>query len=97
MTEPTELYNSPTFGAGLRRYLFQYNNSNTQAMVKDHIIEQLRMFEPCVVPEKTTIVDGLLATGNNNNIAQEYNKLNLTVMLVTTFGDKVEVDLNVNK
>lgn len=96
LTEPTELYNNPLFGVGLRKHIWQYNIANQTAIIKDKIIEQLKLYEPCVEAEKTTIIDGLKATENGNPSisAQEYNKLKLTVMVVTKFGDKVEVNLN---
>lgn len=97
LTEPTELYNSPDFGVGLRKYLWQYNNSNQKAIITKRIVDQLRLHEPCVDADKTTVTDGLLFTGTDaNQIGQEYNQLKLTVSLVTVFGDTVEVKLNDN-
>ena len=52
LTEPTELYNNPDFGVGLKRHLFQYNNENQKAIIRDRIVEQLRLHEPCVDPDK---------------------------------------------
>lgn len=94
LTEPTELYNEPTFGLGLKRYLWQYNNSNTVAMIHDRMKQQLKLFEPCVDPEATSFADGLLFTGSEHDYTQEYNQLNMTVGLSTIYGDKVEVNLN---
>lgn len=96
LTEPTELYMNPDFGVGLRRYIWQYNNDNQKTIIKDRIIEQLRLHEPCVKAEETQIADGLLFTGSsdNNQITQEFNKLKMTVALTTVFGDSAEVNLN---
>lgn len=94
LTEPTELYNSPTFGVGLKQYMFQYNNANTRTILKNKIKDQLREHEPCVKPDETQFEDDLLFTGTNDNTAQEYNKLKMTIGLVTVFGDTVSVDLN---
>lgn len=96
LTEPTELYNSPTFGVGLKQYLFQYNNENTKAIIRNRITDQLREHEPCVEADDTSFADGLLFTGNseNNPAEQEYNKLKMTVGLHTTFGDKLTVEIN---
>ena len=57
LTEPTEIYNEPNQGVGLKRHLWQYNNKNQQAIVRDRIIDQLRLHEPCCVPENTQISD----------------------------------------
>ena len=92
LTEPTELYNAPTFGVGLKRYLFQYNNENTKALIKDRIVDQLRLFEPCVDAQATEFTDGLLYTGSGNT-NQNFNKLEMTVGLKTIFGDTVAVNM----
>lgn len=96
LTEPTELYNNPQFGVGLKRHIWQYNNQNQAAMVRDRIVAQLRLNEPCVVADKTTVTDSLQFSGGDVQVTQEYNQMKLTVMLVTTFGDSVEVNLDVN-
>lgn len=96
LTEPTEVYKEPNQGVGLRRHLWQYNTENQKAIIQDRIIEQLRLHEPCVVPDTTQFADGLLFTGSNDitNIEQEYNKLKVTVALDLSFGDTVEIYLN---
>lgn len=96
LTEPTELYQNPTFGVGLKQYLFQYNNDNTKAIIRNRITEQLREHEPCVDADKTSFADGLLFTGSSdeNSATQEYNQLKMTIGLHTVFGDTVNVDIN---
>lgn len=93
LTEPTELYNSPDFGVGLKRYLWQYNTENTKAIIKDRIIAQLRLHEPSCDADKTSFSDGLLFTGNDNMSEQEYNELKMTVGIQTIFGDIASIDL----
>lgn len=93
MTEPTELYMNPNFGVGLKRHLWKYNNENEKAIIKERIVDQLRLHEPSVKPEDTQMADGLLFTGVDET-AQQYNKLNLTCVLSTKFGDQLEVTLN---
>ena len=95
-TEPTELYMNPDFGVGLKRHIWQYNNENQKAIIKDRIIEQLRLHEPCVKAEETQIADGLLFTGSDDGVtySQDFNRLKMTVALKTVFGDSVEVKLN---
>ncbi|MBP5433651.1 GPW/gp25 family protein [Ruminococcus sp.] len=92
LTEPTELYNAPTFGVGLKRYLFQYNNENTKAMIQDRMKEQLSLYEPCCDAQATEFSDGLLFTGSGNKMTQDFNRLEMTVALHTVFGDTAVVD-----
>lgn len=95
LSDPTSLYNSPTFGVGLSRYLWQYNNENQKAIIRDRIVEQLKLFEPDVVPEKTQFADGLLFTGSQSDaIEQDYNQLKMTVSLCTNYHTEIEVNLN---
>lgn len=97
LTEPTELYNNPDFGVGLKRNLWQYNTDNQRAIVKARIYDQLLLHEPCVDTDQTQMVDGLLFTGDDNMSSQEYNKMKLTAMLITTFGDQVQVDFKASR
>ena len=93
LTEPTELYNEPTFGVGLKQYLFQYNNENTKAMIKDRIVDQLRLFEPCCDAEATVFTDGLIFSGQDSDNTQKFNKLEMSVGLKTKFGDTETLNL----
>ena len=75
--------------------MFQYNNENQKAIIKDRIINSLRINEPCVVADKTQFADGLLFTGGqNDNVYQDYNQLKMTVAVVTNYQETVEVELN---
>lgn len=94
LSEPTELYNNPTFGVGLKRFLWQYNTANTKARIQDRIVEQLGEHEPCVIPQDTLFADGLLFTETSNVPTQEFNKLKMTAALKTIYGDEVSVELN---
>lgn len=91
MTEPTELYNVPNFGVGLKRHLWQYNNDNQKAIIKDRIEEQLRIHEPCCIPDETAYADGLLISGSDDSVVQNYNTLEMTVGIKTIYGDTVKV------
>jgi len=95
LSDPTSLYNNPTFGLGLRRYVYQYNNKNTVAIIKDQMIETLREHEPCVDPDQTTFTSGLISEDESTLRAPEFNQLKMTVGLRTIFNDDVEVGLNV--
>ena len=95
LSEPTSLYNSPEFGVGLARHLWQYNNENQKAIIKDRIVQNLRINEPYVIPDETQFADGLLFTGEVNNFsAQEYNQLKMTVALKTTYNTEISITLN---
>jgi hypothetical protein len=95
LSEPTELYNNPDFGVGLKRHLWKYNNDAEKGLVKDRITQQLRLHEPCVYPDQTVYTDGLLFTGSQSqNSALDSNSLDLTVMLRTVFKEDAKVELN---
>lgn len=92
LSEPTSLFNSPDFGVGLKRHLWQYNTENQKAIIKDRIVAQLKLNEPSVFPEKTQYANGLLFTGSpSDDINQDYNQLKMTVALVTNYNETLEV------
>lgn len=95
LTEPTELYNSPNFGVGMKKYMWQYNNPNIKAMIRDNVVEQLRLHEPYVKPEETNVVDGLLFTGDDTSIdvANQANGLDITLSVNTTFETSADIDV----
>jgi len=92
LTEPTELYMNPTYGVGLKKYMFQYNNENTIAIIKDNIIQQLRLWEPCVIADETVVTPGLLFSGDSDP-HQDYNHLKLTVILRSKYGEELTVEV----
>lgn len=94
LTEPTELYMNPTYGVGLKRHLFKYNTENERAIIRDRIVQQLKLWEPEVDADKTEFADGLLYTGDQNSIKQDYNQLNMTITLRTIYGDTLTVNLS---
>lgn len=97
LTEPTELYNNPDFGVGLKRHLWHYNNEAEKGLIKDRITAQLRLYEPCVYPEQTKYSDGLLFSGESiPTVLQENNTLAMTVALQTVYKEEVQVTLNYN-
>ncbi len=96
LTEPTELYNNPTFGVGLKQYLWQYNTPNTKALIKERVREQLREHEPCVDADKTQFEDGLLFTesGQELHSVADLNTLKMTIGLQTIYKDSLDVEVN---
>lgn len=98
LTEPTELYNSPTFGVGLKRYLWRYNTANTKAIIQERIKSQLAEHEPCVEAESTQFADGLLFTesGAEVNKIADANSLKMTVMMKTIYQYDLELAIDLN-
>lgn len=94
LTDPTELYNNPRFGVGLKRYLWQYNNDNTRAIIQDRIKLQLNEYEPCVDAESTQFSDGLLFSGDTMNTAQSFNQLKMTVAVQTIYKDNLTIEVS---
>ena len=88
LTEPTELYMNPNYGVGLKKYIFKYNNDNVIAQIRDELIEQLRLWEPGVVPEETTVERGLSSSSHNLSdpelIRDKMSKLELTITVTTS-------------
>lgn len=88
LTEPTELYMEPNFGVGLRKHIFKYNNDNVIALIQDELIEQLRLWEPGVIPEETKVVRG----PNHNwdpskwdTVSDRMNILDLQITIKTSY------------
>lgn len=96
LTEPTELYNNPTFGVGLKQYLWQYNTPNTKAIIQERIKAQLSEHEPCVDAEQTKFADGLLFTDmdHTSSVVEDMNTLKMTVGLQTIYKDTVDVTID---
>ena len=96
LTEPTELYNNPTFGVGLKQFLWQYNTPNTKAIIQERIKAQLAEHEPCVEADKTKFADGLLFTDmdNDNSVMSDINALKMTVALQSIYQDQLEVSFD---
>lgn len=100
LTEPTELYNEPEFGVGLKQHLWQYNTSNTKAIIQDRIKDQLRVYEPCVEADQTSFADGLLFTSDqesNNLLVNQMQSLRMTVGLSTKFQDRLDVSIDLTQ
>lgn len=93
LTEPTELYNNPNFGVGLKRHLWQYNTENEKAVIKDRMISQFELHEPACVADKTQFVDGLLFTGGDDTSIADIDRLKMTVAIQTVYGDIENVEI----
>lgn len=100
LTDPTELYMVPNFGVGLKKFMFRYKGDNTAAMVKDALIEQLRLWEPSVIPEDTVVSQGLEYSRSGTVSSNTPDTLELTITLKTRYGQELtfgisQEDLNV--
>ena len=94
LTEPTEIYNEPNQGVGLRKHMFKYNNENERAIIRDQIVDQLRLHEPQCVPEHTKFVDGLIYSGSTSKESMVHvNKLEMTVTIETVFGALANISI----
>lgn len=91
LTQPTELYNEPNFGVGLKENLFKYNTDNEKAIILEKVKSQCKLHEPYVVSEDITYSDGLLFTGSSND-ATSVNRLEMTIGLPTTYGDTATIE-----
>lgn len=95
LTEPTSLYNEPNQGVGLRQFIGQYNTDNKKAEIRDLTVNQLRLHEPCVIPDQTQWASGLLFTGSSTASSNfKSDKLEMTMSLKTVYDTTAEVDLN---
>ena len=61
-------------------------------MIKDNIIQQLRLWEPCVIADETEVTRGLLYSGDSDP-EQDYNHLKLTVTLRSKYGEELTVEV----
>lgn len=83
LSEPTELYMEPRFGVGLRKYIFQYKKDNVVAMIQDELIEQLRLWEPGVIADETTVEKGPEYTWDPETLESVSDRMNILDLKVT--------------
>lgn len=65
LTEPGERIGRPTYGVGLRRYLFAPNNVGTRTLIQQSVAEAVRAHEPRAI---LLGVDALPAPGEPTRI-----------------------------
>ena len=97
LTDPTELYMVPNFGVGLRKHLFKYNNDNVIALIRDELIEQLRLWEPGVIASATTIERGPKHTwdpANRETVSSRMNVLDLIVTVQTVYAKTISFNID---
>lgn len=97
LTEPTELYNEPEFGMGLKRYLWQYNGSTVRGMMQDKLRKVFGEWEPCVIADHTELSDTLSASEDSINSAVNIEALAAAITVVTKYGDTLSLGLSADK
>lgn len=97
LTDPTEMHMNPRFGLGLKKYMFQYNNENTVARIRDDLVEQLKLWEPAVVAESTKVTKGSSSEEEGHHLSTreaELNHLKLTVTLETAYAEMISFEID---
>lgn len=96
LTEPTELYNEPDQGVGLKRYIGRYNNENVKAEICDRCKDQFALHDPSVVAPNTQWANGLLFTEKETDVSlsDTYHHLKMTLAVETVYGDIVQIEEN---
>lgn len=97
LTEPTEIYNEPSQGVGLKRYMFRYNSPNVKAEICDRSKDQFSLYDPSIDAPKTEWTDGLKFTGSDGNIPSmndTIHSLKMTMAVHTVYGSVLNLDLN---
>lgn len=96
LSDPTEMHMNPRFGVGIRKYLYRYNNDNTLALIRDNIIDQLKMWEPGVIAEETKVTRGIQGDGVANNLSPDLdlNHLKITVTVTTSYNDIISLEID---
>lgn len=94
LTEPTELYNEPNFGVGLKRYIGRYNTDNVKAEIAQRTQEQVRIHEPSVDASSIEWSKGLEITGHNSYRKQDTSSnCDMTLKMTTNFQTSLSIDV----
>lgn len=97
LTEPTEVFNEPDQGVGLKRYMYRYKHDNVKSEICDRSKVQFGLHDPVVDAPNIQWADGLKFTGSDDNIEtlnSGASNLKMTMALPTTYGEVVNIDLN---
>jgi|TARA_R110000764_G_scaffold100755_3_gene185893 phage baseplate assembly protein W len=86
LTNPGERPGNPTFGAGLREFIFTQIDSEDLGLIKSDIQEKIRLFFPDVIIQEITV----LPTNESNTI-----KINITYSVKDTgINDTLTLSFN---
>jgi phage baseplate assembly protein W len=85
LTNPGELPLNPTFGAGLRNYLFEQSNDNTFSNIESFVNQKIKLYFPMIKVKK---LDVLTSPSNPNSIIinLQYYVVNSNVNGTVTFN-----------
>jgi uncharacterized protein len=85
LTNPGELPLNPTFGAGLRNYLFEQSNDNTFSNIESFVNQKIKLYFPMIKIKK---LDVLSSPSNPNSIIinLQYYVVNSNVNGTVTFN-----------
>lgn len=90
LTAPGERIMDPTFGVGLRNYLFEQDDMVVHSRIRSAIIQQVKKYLPFV-----TIEEVLFINESNDSMIQS-NKLNITIkFFIRPLGANEELTINV--
>jgi len=83
LTEPGEIYLNPTFGGGLRSFIFEQINNNTTEGLKENVQSKISRYFPNVIV-------------NNLNVSQEINTNSIIISVNygiadTAISDEIEI------
>jgi len=84
-TNPGERVYRPTYGIGIRTYLFELNDDQTLEVLQTNIRQQISMYETRVD------VDNLSVTQDKDN---KKLSMRLVCTLIQSPGEKFEINLN---
>lgn len=96
LTEPTEMYNEPNQGVGLKRYMYRYNHDNVKAEICDRCKDQFALHDPSINAPNTQWAKGLLPKESREDIDSQDSPLHLkmTLSVETVYGDTLDLDMN---
>lgn len=77
LTSPGERIMDPSFGAGIRNYLFQNNNNITAGQIKSRIAEQVQIYLPHI-----TILDIKIINDQNVDPLSDLDRHSIFINIV---------------
>ena len=85
LTNPGELPLNPTFGAGLRNYLFEQANDNTFSNIESFVNQKIKLYFPMIKVKKLDVLTSP-STPNSIIINLQYYVVNSNVNGTVTFN-----------
>lgn len=85
LTNPGELPLNPTFGAGLRNYLFEQANDNTFSNIESFVNQKIKLYFPMIKVKKLDVLTSP-STPNSIIINLQYYVVNSNINGTVTFN-----------